>query len=116
MCSLLRRYLGLSLVLILVVTSQAMAVARGAQGPSGVVELCTGSGPVMVAVDEAGTPVGVPHFCPDGALALLAHVALATQTPVIAWQVTELSGGLPEAQANPVSVLDRRARAPPVAG
>ncbi|WP_424984439.1 hypothetical protein [Microbulbifer sp. S227A] len=48
-----------------------MAIARAAPGPAGQIELCTGSGPIMVYVDEAGAPVGPPHLCPDFALSLL---------------------------------------------
>lgn len=60
---------------MIVLTGQAMAVARGASGPAGQIELCTGSGPVMVYVDEAGEPVGPPHICPDFALSLILQVA-----------------------------------------
>ncbi len=75
MMRLVRKYLSLGLVLVLVLTSQSMAVARGAPGPAGQVELCTGTGPVMVYVDETGEPVSAPHHCPDCALCLLLHVA-----------------------------------------
>ncbi len=57
--------LALLLALVMVLTSQAMAVARSAAGPSGLIELCTGTGPIMVAVDANGQPVGHPHICPD---------------------------------------------------
>jgi hypothetical protein len=67
--------LGLALVFLLGLTGQGMAVARGAGGPSGSLELCTGTGPVMVYVDENGAPTGPPFICPDWALTVLAHVA-----------------------------------------
>ncbi|MGR3801879.1 hypothetical protein [Marinibacterium profundimaris] len=66
----------LLLVLLLILTGQALAVARGAPLPTGQVELCTGTGPVMVFVDEDGQPVRAPHYCPEGVLSLLHAVAL----------------------------------------
>lgn len=60
------------MALVLVLTGQSMAIARGTPGPSGQIELCTGTGPVMVSVDENGQPVGPPHICPDAATALFA--------------------------------------------
>ena len=66
----LRTNIGACLVLCLVLTSQTMAVARGAQDPSGQVVLCTGTGPVTVLVDAKGQPVGQVHICPDCALGL----------------------------------------------
>lgn len=59
----------LFLALLLIVTSQTMAIARGASGPAGQMILCTGTGPVQVFVDEDGQPTGPPHYCPECALA-----------------------------------------------
>lgn len=72
-----RLVLGLSLCLLLVLTGQALAVARGAPLPVGQVELCTGSGPVMVALDADGNPISAPHYCPEGVLSLIQALALA---------------------------------------
>lgn len=69
-----RTYLALILALILGLTSHSLAMARGMTGPAGMVELCTGSGPVSVYVDADGQPVDRPHHCPDCALHLLAGV------------------------------------------
>lgn len=79
----LRIYLALTLVAIMVLTSQSMAVARGAaMDASGQIVLCTGTGPVTVYVDENGQPVGRPHICPDCALHVLAAVAAPDIVPV----------------------------------
>ena len=59
------RWIGLLLAVVMALTSQAMAIARAAPGPSGMIELCTGTGPVMVTVDDQGQPIGHPHLCPD---------------------------------------------------
>ena len=81
---------ALGLCLFLALTSQSMAVARGAAQPVGHVVLCTGTGPVSVAVDATGQPTGTPHICPDCMLGLFgetpaapdaAHRAAATAAP-----------------------------------
>lgn len=70
----LRTYFALFLALILGLTSHSLAMARTMPGPSGQVELCTGTGPVTIYVDEDGQPVGRAHFCPDCALHFLSGV------------------------------------------
>ncbi|AJE45581.1 hypothetical protein [Celeribacter indicus] len=64
--------------LLLIVTSQSMAVARGTmRDPAGAMILCTGSGPTMVYVDESGRPMGPRHICPEAALSILAGTGVA---------------------------------------
>ncbi|MGX0976645.1 hypothetical protein ACSSVY_002365 [Roseovarius sp. MBR-51] len=60
-----RPILALGLCLLLALTSQSLAVARGAAQPVGEIVLCTGTGPVTVTVDGEGQPVVTPHLCPD---------------------------------------------------
>lgn len=80
---LIRRYiLPYLMVLLVVMTGQAAAVAHAAPGPSGQVELCTGSGPVMVYLDADGQPMGDPVYCPDFALSLILALDLAEAGPV----------------------------------
>lgn len=69
------RFLTPFLIALLVLTSASLAVARAAPDAAGQMVLCTGSGPVVVHVDETGTPVDPPHYCPDCAMTLLAAVA-----------------------------------------
>lgn len=64
----LRRAACLALALILAVTSVGFAVARGQGAPAGTVEICTGAGTVMLALDAEGKPAGPVHLCPDAAL------------------------------------------------
>lgn len=66
----------LLLALILAVTSQSMAVARGASAATGQMVLCTGAGPVAVYVDAQGQPTDTPQMCPDAALNVLVEGAL----------------------------------------
>ena len=53
------------LTLLLALTGQTMAVARGATDAHGQMIICTGHGPVAVWVDGDGQPTDAPHVCPD---------------------------------------------------
>lgn len=62
--------------LLLIVTSQSMAVARGTmRDATGAVVLCTGTGPITVLTDADGQPIGPSHICPDCALSVIAGMA-----------------------------------------
>lgn len=64
--------------LLLIVTSQSMAVARGTmRDATGAVVICTGTGPITVLTDADGQPVGPAHICPDCALSLIAGTVAA---------------------------------------
>lgn len=66
-----RPFAALALALLLVLTAQSMAIARGTPGAAGAVVLCTGTGPVTILTDADGQPVGPAHICPDCTLSLL---------------------------------------------
>lgn len=73
---------SLFLALMLALTSQSMAVARGASAAVGQMVLCTGSGPLAIYVDAQGQPTEAPHICPDSALNVLFDLAeLSCQSP-----------------------------------
>lgn len=78
---LLRTYLALALSLTLVLTGNAMAQARTMTSPTGELVLCTGTGPMVIMVDENGQPTGKPHICPDCALSLLTGFSNPLATP-----------------------------------
>jgi hypothetical protein len=78
----LRTYLALSLALLLSLTSQTMATARGAPTPVGQAILCTGSGPVTILVDAEGQPTGQTHICPDCAFSVLDSVIPPSIVPI----------------------------------
>lgn len=92
------RVLTLSLALLIAVTSQQMAVARGlTHDAAGQVVLCTGQGVVTVTLDRNGDPIGTFHICPDCAVAIstaplppvvadaaFVHIHTLAQTPVVA--------------------------------
>ena len=58
------------LSLILVVTAQGMAFARGQAPAEGQLILCTGQGAVMIFTDADGRPTSPPQLCVDGMQAL----------------------------------------------
>jgi hypothetical protein len=62
---------AICLTIALVFTSQSMAAARVATDPTGQMILCTGTGTVVVYMDETGAPTQAPHFCPDCTLLTL---------------------------------------------
>ncbi|MBI6630160.1 hypothetical protein [Pontibaca salina] len=108
-----RPYFAAVLGLLLVLTSQSLAVARVSPAPVGQMELCTGTGPVMVYFDENGEPSGAPHFCPEGALSLI--VALAAPETITQWvgRETRMSGRQDGVAADNRSTSNWRARDPP---
>ncbi len=81
MNTVLRTYLAIAMALTLALTGQSVARAVGSAGGLGQMVLCTGTGPVMVFVDENGVPTKPPEYCPDRALNLLVAVAPADLAP-----------------------------------
>lgn len=71
------RFLPYALSLLLVLTGQGLAMSRGMDNAVGQMVLCTGTGPVVVYMDENGQPTAPPHYCPDYAISLLGAVAVA---------------------------------------
>lgn len=110
----LRHTIAFVLALLLTLTSQQMALARGQASPVGMMVMCLGGAAVSVAVDAEGRPTNAPHNCPDCALTLVAAVAspvLVTFTPV-AQPVTYAWLRAPDAA--PLSAPSPHARGPPV--
>lgn len=59
---------ALILALVVAVTSQGMALARGQSMAVGEAVICAAGGLVAIAVDAQGRPTGPPHVCPDATL------------------------------------------------
>ncbi|MCL6283422.1 hypothetical protein M3P21_07730 [Ruegeria sp. 2012CJ41-6] len=66
---------------LLALTGQGLAMSRGVSASVGQMVICTGTGPVMVYVDEDGQPTRPPHYCPDHALSLLGALGLTEMAP-----------------------------------
>ncbi len=72
----IRSFFTVTLALLVALTSQQLAVARGQPHAAGQVEICSGDGVIVVAIDKDGNPVGPAHICPDVALAFMAALDL----------------------------------------
>ena len=60
-----RVILSAILALVLALTSQNMAVAKGANAAVDHVVICSGAGVSVIFVDANGDPTEAPHLCPD---------------------------------------------------
>lgn len=109
-----RIYLALTLSLVLVLTGQSLAQSRGVTMAQGQMEICTGTGPVMVYVDADGQPTQAPHYCPDFALTLLSALAVADITAPRGPDGVPVHDASGHAQVLTAVVLRASARAPPV--
>ncbi len=79
MANFVRHIPGLTLALLIALTSVSMALARGQmRDASGTIILCTGTGLVSVQVDSDGRPIGPMPICPDCALSFVEHVGDVT--------------------------------------
>ncbi|MFA8387205.1 MAG: hypothetical protein ACEPO2_16405 [Pelagibaca sp.] len=88
MTSLLRHLTSLGLALLIAFTSVQFAAARGQSPAVGTMEICTGTGPIHILVDENGEPTGGVMICPDYAMAFYADVlsAVPDLQQVALWQ------------------------------
>ncbi len=105
---------SLVLCCLLVLTGQALAIARGAPLPMGQVELCTGTGPVMVSIGADGAPISPPHYCPEGVLSLLQAVALPEWSGLAEMVSRARAGKRINWLAPALGVASVRSRGPPV--
>lgn len=113
---LLRRYLGLFMALAIALTAHGAAAAQGNRDASGQMVICTGTGPVVVYVDDDGQPVQPPHYCPDCVMQLLDAVSVpVTLCAPDATGVAALPVPVP-ALTHGRNTLRASARAPPVPG
>jgi hypothetical protein len=83
----MHRLIHIALALLLVLTSQQVALARGA-ATGQLAVICGPAGLIAVALDDQGQPSGMGHYCPDGMLALASTavppVVLAAPQGVVA--------------------------------
>ncbi|MDF0603327.1 hypothetical protein P1J78_21575 [Psychromarinibacter sp. C21-152] len=109
-----RPFLATLLSLVLLATSGAMAVARGQAMAAGQIVLCTGTGPLAVAVDARGEPIGPLHVCPDCALTLLAAVDAPAPDVTFASRPVPVRFEQTAPRTGATPFLEVRARAPPL--
>ncbi len=106
--------LGLALAAIIVLTAQSAAIARTMPDATGQMVICTGTGPLMVYMDENGEPTGAPHICPDYGLSLIVALHSSHAFPIAsgAWK----DGVVPVSHTEPAILKfgTPSARGPPV--
>lgn len=105
-----------ALALTLTLTGQAMAQLRGAPGPAGMIEICTGSGMVQMLADANGAPQGPADVCPDCVMVVLSdHVAPASLAPHLP-RMSQLTVHRIAAHATSLAGVRPSARSPPGGG
>lgn len=102
-----------ALALLLALTSQSLAAARGHVMVAGEMVICSGGQLVTVLVDATGQPVEPPHICPDCALHALAGVTPPDPVAVHDPTCLRLQRTEQAQQSSCPAPLRPRARAPP---
>jgi hypothetical protein len=111
----LRIFSGLLLALTLSVGSLQMALARTAPVPVGEMVLCTGNGPITVAVDADGNPTGQVHYCPESAAVSFAALEIgAAVLPQPAGLALPLQGAARTETTTPQASICPQSREPPL--
>jgi len=110
----LRTYIAILLVSVLGLTSHSMAIARGMPTASGYMELCTGTGPVMMPVDADGNPTGPSHICPEFSLSLMDAVATVPVVAALSEGRGQRIGDAYEVSRRVIRLVMASARDPPV--
>ncbi|MEX0307924.1 MAG: hypothetical protein AB3N12_11125 [Ruegeria sp.] len=109
-----RSLLPFALSLLVILTGLGVAESRGIDRAVGQMVLCTGTGPVVVYMDEDGQPTRAPHYCPDYALSLLGAVHQAqTDVPPAPPRMQSVLLRRSESQIS-APLPQRPARAPPL--
>ena len=102
------------LALLVALTAQNMAVARGQPQAAGQIELCADGRIVTVAVDRQGNPIGPPRICPDVALALMAALAVPEPGAIPVVHIQRLAQDLESTDEISHVHIPARARDPPL--
>jgi hypothetical protein len=109
----LRRLIASTLVLSLLATSGAMAVARGSSDVGTLMVICTGQTYTVMEIGADGTPIERAHICPDCTLSLIVSVGAPAMLPKPQVLARILSATAP-AQTDPrTPFLRTHARGPP---
>lgn len=107
----MRKLLHILSALLIVVTSQAFASARAADGPAGHMVICVGNVVMVVLTDADGQPMEVPHVCPEATvLAAAAPPATLETSPE---RLILLDPPTLRLRAYPAQPISATARAPP---
>lgn len=110
----MKMLLQMILILVMTLTSQAAALARGQTQIAGQIVLCTGQEVVMVSVDHQGQPIERMHYCPDMALSLLHAVAVDAGHPARLAIARDVAFEFPTQIGRDRPVPQKLARGPPM--
>ncbi|MGR3623871.1 hypothetical protein [Pseudophaeobacter sp.] len=116
MARLLRIYLVLALALVVTLTGHAATSMKGARDATGQMVICSGSGPVIVFVDNEGQPTRPPHFCPDCVMNLLDAVSVPDALALHSYGGQAFDRLWPARLQGHWTVVQALARAPPALG
>lgn len=108
-----RPLLALVFSVILTVTAQGLAFARGQAPAEGRMILCTGQGAVTIFTDADGRPTSPPQLCADGALALFALSPLKPVEPICPTALSDPGQPMPPGTRSPAGRPALSARDPP---
>ena len=103
----------LFLILLLVLTGQTLAAARGQAQIAGEMVLCAGEFTTVVTVDAQGNPVKRVTLCPDMAPSLMNAVAIASPFQPPAAMVRAFVAGRTVTATHEGESISPQARDPP---
>ncbi|SNT00344.1 hypothetical protein [Antarctobacter heliothermus] len=109
----MRPLFGIVLAVILAVTSQSAAFARGQAGPAGTMVICRGLTVSTVLVDADGQPMQVQHICPDAALALFVATGMVPPPTARSLVWRSVTWDAPPQVSGLLVSIAARARGPP---
>lgn len=109
MTALLRAFL----IVVLLLTSQGLAAARGQSQVAGEMVLCAGGELVTVLVNDQDEPVEHVMVCPDMALNLMSAIAVFIPQPALTETLLVLSGDAHESVPAGREAPMAQARDPP---
>lgn len=110
----MRALLRLTLIALLVLTSQSLAAARGQSRIAGEMVLCAGGELITIHVDDQGQPIDRMVICPDMALGLMAAIAMTAPPPILAESLVILSRPAPAPHGAGRAAPVAQARDPPL--
>ncbi|NHF73707.1 hypothetical protein [Paracoccus xiamenensis] len=103
----------LFLIVMLALTSQGLASARGQPRAVSELVICAGATVITLSVDEQGRPVKHSDFCPDMAPHLLAAVSIDAPMPARQGAVVRAASAMQPGRARGRDAPVAQARDPP---
>ena len=102
------------MIVLMTLTGQSMAMARGMPLSVGTMELCSGQHTVIIAIDANGEPTVPQHHCLDCTLLALGLPAADIRIVVPDTAYFNLAPPMDAVEASARRILRLNARAPPL--